>query len=157
MEENQQKYFFIAIILGGFLLLALGIGLNPNAIYPTLHFLDLTLNAIIFLVVWIIMLLGPGIVAFFGRLFVENRDQVVARNIDIPSWGHWLIAIIFGIAFGFLWTSVVPLLVNLPTWVLTLYTYMDWIVKINEITPISWGIWGLIIFMIGYGAPKVFE
>jgi len=34
---------------------------------------------------------------------------------------------------------------------------MDWIVKINEITPISWGIWGLIIFMIGYGAPKVFE
>ncbi|KKT71939.1 MAG: hypothetical protein UW68_C0052G0004 [Candidatus Collierbacteria bacterium GW2011_GWB1_44_6] len=157
MEENQQKYFFIAIILGGLLLLALGIGLNPNVVYPTMHYLGLAINAIIFLIISITMLLGPGVVAFFGRLLVENRDQVVARHLEIPGWGHWLIAIIFGIAFGFLWTSVVPFLVNLPTWVLTLYTYMDWITKINEITPISWGIWGLIIFMIGYGAPKVFE
>jgi len=104
MEKDKNKaqwLLFGSILSAGVLLILVGVLLNPNAVTPTLNILSKAWGGLIFLVVWIIMLLGSGVVGLVARWLINMIDEKVAYDLDIPTWGHWLIALLFGVGMGF--------------------------------------------------------
>lgn len=153
---SSQTRLFLTIVLIAVFAFIIGILITPNAVGPAIALAKGAGNSFVFLIIAVIMFLAPGVIGFAGRSLIGNMDNRVERDEDIPAWGHWLIAILLGVAIGFIWASFVPFLVNLPTWVKALYITLGWLKDIG-VPYLSWGIYALITFMIGYGLPKFLE
>lgn len=157
MSESQKQWLFFGSILLLGLVAVFGVALTNQAAAHQVMFLAgkagegllWFLSLVIFCAIWIIILFGSGAVGHYLHKGIKSLDGNIAYDLTIPNWGHWLIAAIFSLVLLFVWVWFVPFLVTLPTWVNAMYVSMGWLSTLKE-TPIWCGVYGMIMFLIGY-------
>jgi hypothetical protein len=102
-DKRNQYLFFGAVLLIGVVFVVSVMLLNPSVVYPAKIALDLVLglllgvaNFLIFVVLWVIMLLGAWFAGFFIRWAINKGDANITYDMQIPTWGHTLISYHFG-------------------------------------------------------------
>lgn len=114
--------------------------------------LRIGVNSIVLFALLAIVFLGPGFIGAIVRgIGVQTLDDVQDEEKRISIITHWAIAIVAGAIYGLVQIVGLVWILDLGTWLTPVFREFE-IGGPFETPPYIWGIYGMIVFMIGYAA-----